>query len=37
MKAYEDEMERVAVIVTKKVLKLFGFKYPKEDGQQRGG
>ena len=37
MKAYEDEMERVAVIVTKKVLKLFGFIYPKEDGLQRWG
>jgi hypothetical protein len=29
MRAYESEMERVAVIVTKRVLQEFGYKYPK--------
>ena len=29
MKAYQDEIERVAEIVTKRALKEFGFKYPK--------
>ena len=36
MKAYEDEMERIAVKVTKIALELFGFIYEKEERTQRG-
>ena len=35
MKAYEDEMERVAAKAAKKVLQRFGFKFEKREGAQR--
>ncbi len=35
MKAYESEMERIAVTITKKTLKVFGFSYEKDEGAQK--
>ena len=35
MKVYEDEMERIAVKITKIALKRFGFTYPKKEKGQR--
>ena len=34
MKAYEDEIVRIVVKVTKIALKLFGFIYPKKEGKK---